>query len=88
MAGECGLASPETNINAHVKTKTRNEGSICCTVTGSYINEDEINKSKVTRNEKSKNGTGRRTKNSRKTLVLTGLDAGVEDNYSKELRRR
>jgi hypothetical protein len=33
-----------------------------CTVTGSYISEDETDKAKVTQNEKGENGTRERKK--------------------------
>ena len=62
VAGGFELASPEARAKKPIKTKTRNDGRMRCTVTGSYISEDETDKAKVTQNEKGENGTRERKK--------------------------
>ncbi|MGB2591734.1 MAG: hypothetical protein WBG02_01010 [Candidatus Acidiferrum sp.] len=57
VAGGLEHASLEAINNTKTKDKTRNEGSICCTVTGNYITTDEINKTKVAQIRRGENGT-------------------------------
>ena len=46
------LAPPETRAKEQTKNKTRNDGGMCCTVTGNYISTDETDNTKVAQNEK------------------------------------